>query len=49
MESTKIRESAVQNRVDRDCRFAGLSIAEDQFSLTAADRNERVNDDDAGL
>ena len=39
----------IQNGVDGDGGLAGLPIAEDQFSLAAADRNQRIDDDDAGL
>ena len=34
----------VQDGVDRDGRFARLSIAENQFALAAPDRNERIDD-----
>ena len=36
-------------RVDRDRRFAGCAIADDQLALAATDRNHRVNGHDAGL
>ncbi len=39
----------VQNGVDRDGGLAGLAVADDQLALAAADRNERIDDDQAGL
>ena len=39
----------VQDRVDGDGGFAGLAVADDQLTLTAADRHERVDGLDAGL
>ena len=39
----------VEDGVDRDGRLAGLPVAQDQFALAAADRNERIDDDQAGL
>src|SRR5690606_32720190 len=38
----------VQNGVDRDGGLAGLTVADDQFALAAADRNQRVDGLDAG-
>src|SRR5208337_861120 len=49
IDAQHILVALVQNGVDRDGRLAGLSVAEDQFALAAADRNERIDDDDAGL
>ena len=39
----------VDDRVDRNGSLAGLSVANDQLALTAADWNQRVNSLDAGL
>ena len=39
----------VQDRIDGDRALARLSIAEDELTLTTADRHERVDDLDAGL
>ena len=44
-----ILAALVQNGVDRDGGLAGLPVAEDQFALAAADRNESIDDDEAGL
>ena len=38
-----ILPALVQNGVDRDGRFARLSIAENQFALPTSDRNERID------
>ena len=39
----------VQNGVDRDSGLAGLPVAEDQFALAAADRNQRIDYEEPGL
>ena len=39
----------VEDGVDRDGRLARLPIAQDQFALATADRNERIDGDQAGL
>ena len=39
----------VDYRVNRDSGFSGLAVADDQFSLPAADRNHGINGFDAGL
>ena len=39
----------VQNGVDRNGRLASLPVAENQFPLAAADRNESIDHDEAGL
>ncbi|OEI69570.1 acetylglutamate semialdehyde dehydrogenase [Curtobacterium sp. ER1/6] len=39
----------VDDRVDRDGRLAGLAVADDQLTLTAADGDHRVDGLDAGL
>ena len=39
----------VQDRVDRDRGFSGLAVADDQFALSAADRNHRVDRLESGL
>ena len=39
----------VQNGVDRDGGLAGLPVAEYQFALTAADGNESIDHEQAGL
>ena len=49
IDAQHILVALVQNGVDRDGGLAGLPVAEDQFALAAADRNERIDDDDAGL
>src|SRR5205807_4336759 len=33
----------IQNSVERDCSLAGLAVADDQFALAAADRDQGVN------
>jgi hypothetical protein len=35
--------------VNRDCGFAGLTVANDQFALPASDRNKRVDGLNPGL
>ena len=49
IDAQHILVALVQNGVDRDGGLAGLPVAEDQFALAAADRNERIDDDEAGL
>ena len=49
IDAQHILVALVQNGVDRDGGLAGLPVAEDQFTLAAADRNQRIDDDDAGL
>ena len=44
-----VQTGLADDGVDRDCRFAGRAIADDQFALAAADRNHRVDRHDAGL
>src|SRR5690606_36347057 len=39
----------VDDRVDRDRGLAGLAVADDELTLTAADRDHRVDGLDAGL
>ena len=39
----------VQDSVDGDGGLAGLTVADDQLTLTASDRHHRVNGKDAGL
>ncbi len=39
----------IDDRVDCDCGLAGLTVADDQFALTAANWNHRINGFDAGL
>src|SRR4029078_4619561 len=39
----------VDDRVDRDGGFAGLSVADDQLTLAAADRHHRVDRLQTGL
>src|SRR5690606_38955689 len=39
----------VDDRVDGDSGLAGLTVTDDQFALTAADRHHRVDRLDAGL
>ena len=39
----------VDDRVDRDCGLAGLTIADYQFALSASDHQHRVDSLDAGL
>ena len=39
----------IDDGVERDGRFAGLAVADDQLALAAADRNHRVDGLDAGL
>ena len=49
IDAQHILVALVQDGVDRDGGLAGLPVAEDQFALAAADRDERVDDDEAGL
>ena len=44
-----VQARLTDDRVDRDRRFAGRAIANDQLALTAADRNHRVDRHDASL
>ena len=39
----------IDDRVDRDRRLAGRTVADDQFALAFADRDERVDRANAGL
>src|SRR6187200_499385 len=39
----------VDNRVERNCRLAGLAIADDQLALSTADRDHGVDSLDTGL
>ena len=39
----------VDDRVDRDCGLPGLAVADDQLTLSPADRGHRVDGLDAGL
>ena len=39
----------VQDRIDGDSRFSGLAVADDQFALSAADRDHRVDGFQSGL
>ena len=39
----------VDDRIDRDGRFAGLAVADDQLALAAADGHHRVDSFQAGL
>src|SRR6202034_3509317 len=39
----------IDDRVDRDCGLAGLAVADDQFALSAADTEHRVDRLDPGL
>ena len=49
IDAQHILVALVQNGVDRNGGLAGLPVAEDQFALAAADRNQRIDDDEAGL
>ena len=49
IDAQHILVALVQNRVNSDGGFAGLPIAKDQFALTAADWDERIDDDETGL
>ena len=41
--------SLIDNRIDGDSRFPDLTVADDQLSLSTADRNHRVYRLDTGL
>ena len=49
IDAQHILVALVENGVDCDGGLARLPVAEDQFALAAADRNESVDDDQAGL
>ena len=44
-----ILAALVEDGVDRDGRLAGLAITKNQLALAAPDRNERIDDLEAGL
>ena len=44
-----VEASLADDRVDRDRRFAGRAVANDQLALAATDRDHRVDRHDAGL
>src|SRR4051812_5176380 len=44
----RVERLLVQNGVERDRGLAGLAVANDQFALAAADRNQRVDRLEAG-
>ena len=45
----RIHSLLVQDRVEYDGRFAGLTVADDQLALAAADGDQSINRLDAGL
>src|SRR5271166_5092129 len=49
IDTQHILVALIQYRVDRDGGLAGLAVAEDQLALAASDRNQRIDDNDAGL
>ena len=49
IDAQHILTALVEYGVERDRGLAGLPVAEDQLALAAADRDERVDDLDAGL
>ena len=49
IDAQHILVALIQNGVDRDGGLARLPITEDQLALAAANRNERIDDDKAGL
>src|SRR5262249_30678736 len=44
----RVQRLLIENRVERDCRLAGLAVADDQLALAAADRDQRVDRLQAG-
>ena len=44
-----VQTRLADDRVDRDRRFTGRTVADDQFPLPAPNRNHRVDRHDAGL
>ena len=49
IDADHVRALLVDDRVDRDRRLAGGAVADDELALSASERKQRVDDQNAGL
>ena len=49
IDADQVGPALIDDRIDRDRGLAGGAIADDQFALAAAEREQRIDGEDAGL